>query len=100
MTKKDVVDLELIESVADDCFKCNICVKECAFLQDSGTPGELCDMFLSGHDQDRELFYRCNLCGLCSSVCPKKIDSSAAFLEIRRLLFDRRKTILPAHRVM
>lgn len=65
-------------SFIDDCTGCNLCVKECSFLQRTGNPKELaagskqCDPF------------ECTLCGLCAAVCPVGVDPSRYFLEQRR----------------
>lgn len=86
-----------VTHIAKECYSCNICVKECGFLQENGTPGEICDRFLQGHQPDKTLPYQCNLCGLCQAVCPKKLDSAEAFLQMRRAIHKSSGEILPAH---
>lgn len=63
---------------AGSCTGCNICVKECAFLQRTGNPKEL----VSG-TADCDPF-ECTLCGLCTAVCPVGIDPAAYFLALRQ----------------
>lgn len=77
-----------LNEIAKKCVSCSLCVKECAYLQKHGTPGTICNGFLSGIRQSDSfsLVFACNLCGLCQVVCPQNLDCSAAFLEIRRTL--------------
>lgn len=75
-----------IHTIAENCTSCRICVSECRFLQEHGTPGELSRTFLKVTQGDFNEIFQCNLCGLCQSVCPKNLDCTRAFLEIRRAL--------------
>lgn len=76
----DVVSIRKNVSAShiDKCTGCNLCVKECSFLQRTGNPAQLatgarqCDPF------------ECTLCGLCAAVCPVGVDPSKYFLEKRR----------------
>lgn len=70
---------------------CNICVKECAFLQKYGTPGAICKRFLSGENSVDSPVFECNLCCLCCEVCPKDLKVSEAFLEIRTIIQSQSK---------
>lgn len=89
--------MDAVRHISEECYSCNICVKECGFLQENGTPGEICDRFLQGHVPDNSLPYQCNLCGHCQAVCPKKLDSSSAFLQMRRSIHKSSGEILPVH---
>jgi uncharacterized membrane protein YdjX (TVP38/TMEM64 family)/Fe-S oxidoreductase len=62
----------------DKCVGCNLCVKECSFLQRTGNP---IDLHTGAADCDP---FECTLCGLCSAVCPIDVDPAAYFLERRR----------------
>lgn len=75
-----------VNEIAKRCVSCNLCVQECAFLQKYGTPGTLCNAFLSETRKGDSPVFACNLCGLCQAVCPGNLDCPAAFLEIRRTL--------------
>ncbi|HIP39966.1 MAG TPA: (Fe-S)-binding protein [Desulfocapsa sulfexigens] len=77
----------LFERIALDCFNCGICVKECAFLQEYGTPQKIAVDWLAGRGRkNRQVPFECSLCGLCRAVCPKDLDPSAMFLDMRREL--------------
>jgi uncharacterized membrane protein YdjX (TVP38/TMEM64 family)/Fe-S oxidoreductase len=75
----------------EKCTGCNLCVKECSFLQRSGNPKDLangsrgCDPF------------ECTLCGLCGAVCPAGVDPSRFFLAQRRKLRRQRRADDPRH---
>lgn len=93
--------MNAIEHVAKECFLCSLCVKQCAFLQNHGTPGTVFDKYLQGHVPDRSLPFQCNLCGLCSSVCPKELEISNAFLQMRKeIVADDDKKLQPGHSVL
>lgn len=95
---------KLFEQIASGCCDCGICVKECAFLQEYGTPQEMAVNWLAGSGMatraTRQISFECSLCGLCHAVCPKNLDPSAMFLAMRRELvakgfgdFKEHKTI-------
>lgn len=71
-----------VTAVITGCVNCNICVKECAFLQKHGTPGAICRQHSAALPSPAFVF-ECNLCGLCGAVCPKGLEVTGAFLEIR-----------------
>ena len=76
-----------INLIADDCVNCEICVKECAFLQEYGSPQKLGEKWLDNSlVAERAFCFECSLCGLCHGVCPKNLDPSAMFLAMRREL--------------
>ncbi len=81
----DVMDK--VTTVTEGCVHCNVCVKECAFLQKYGTPGKVCRQFTAAPPSSS--VFECNLCGLCGSVCPKDLDVAGAFLEIRHAIQQR-----------
>lgn len=64
--------------IIEKCTGCNLCVKECSFLQRTGNPAELA----TGSREYNP--FECALCGLCIIVCPAKVDSPLFFLERRR----------------
>jgi Fe-S oxidoreductase len=75
--------MRTVTDVIDGCVNCHICVRECGFLTLHGTPGEICDRHRSRDLQNSPVF-ACNLCGLCNTVCPKTLDITSAFLDLRR----------------
>lgn len=85
-----------IEDILDRCVECSICVQECSFLSTYGSPREICTAFQQG-TLDETVPLMCNICGLCHAVCPKKLDPSAAILQIREKLYAETKQIHPAH---
>ena len=87
------------QQIADNCINCNLCVKECKFLDTYSTPGEICKKYLS-NDLDANIFFKCNLCGLCDAVCPKKLHIPKTFLDIRKQISATTKTILPEHKTI
>lgn len=90
-----------IERIAQDCVNCEICVRECAFLQEYGSPQKLAINWQDGKGrEDKQFPFECSLCGLCHGVCPVGLDPSAMFLAMRRELvtkgvgnFSQHKTI-------
>lgn len=92
-----------IEYIAEECVNCGICVKECAFLQEYGSPQKLASQWLTtaGNPSLMDSYpFHCSLCGLCHGVCPKELDPSAMFLAMRRELVDRGKGRLKQHRTI
>ncbi len=66
------------------CTDCGACVKPCAFLQRYGTPGAIArDKALHDHSGDN-IAFECSLCGLCTAICPEKLDCVDLFLNMRR----------------
>ena len=90
-----------IQDILINCIDCNICVKECGFLQENGTPREIGDTWCEDRGAGSKLCFECNLCGLCTAVCPKRLDPQAMFLTMRRVAvelglgeFEQHNTIL------
>ncbi len=73
-----------IDLVASSCDECLTCVRQCAFLTSRGTPRALALLHTTEAVRLRGMAFECNLCGLCSAVCPNKADPMAMFLELRR----------------
>ena len=77
--------MELQKQISDQCTECGACLKSCAFLTHHGTPKSIashCDFSLA---ENQAIAYECSLCGLCTAVCPEKLDPALLFLEVRRL---------------
>lgn len=75
---------QVIKHVLDNCIQCNICVKECAFLQKNGDPLQLATHFQK--NPVAETAFSCSLCGLCTAVCPKDVNPDELFLRSRQHL--------------
>ena len=91
-----------IHTIADDCVNCGICVKECAFLQEYGSPQKLASQWLEADEKSEMSLYpfSCSLCGLCHGVCPKDLDPSAMFLAMRRQLVTAGRGPLKEHKTI
>lgn len=72
------------ELVAATCTSCGICRESCSFLQTFGTPVQLAASAENPGENDPADVFECSLCGLCSAVCPERVDPRAMFLELRR----------------
>lgn len=62
----------------EKCTGCNLCVRECSFLQKVGNPAEVA---AAGEHACNP--FECTLCGLCAAVCPVGVDPSRYFLQQR-----------------
>lgn len=93
-----------IRTIEKDCINCGICVKECAFLQEYGSPQTLASMWLNPvkhAPQSDDIYpFECSLCGLCHGVCPKDLDPSDMFLAMRRELVVNGRGFLKEHRTI
>ena len=89
MTDLKSMETAVINETAKKCVSCNRCVNECAFLQEHGSPGAICQTFLEDPRKHVSPVFACNLCGLCQAVCPVNLDCPAAFREIRRIIQQR-----------
>jgi len=75
--------ISLAGQISEDCIKCGLCQKDCAFLKKYGLPKDICDNLQFNND-NLNFSFECSLCGLCSVVCPKNLDTGALMLEMRR----------------
>jgi Fe-S oxidoreductase len=71
------------------CTVCGECVRECAFLKNYGTPKTIADSLDAAVPASMARSFECSLCGLCSQVCPERLDLDSLFLEMRREAVDR-----------
>ncbi len=79
--------IDQAQRLAMACTNCGLCAKECGFLQQYGTPGEIAQRLCNGEAAAR-LAYECGMCGLCTEVCPVGLDSRAFFEGMRRQAVD------------
>jgi uncharacterized membrane protein YdjX (TVP38/TMEM64 family)/Fe-S oxidoreductase len=79
----------LIAATISGCTGCGKCLKECAFLGKYGTPGYIADTFDGADSKTVSRSFECSLCGLCTILCPERLDLDGLFLEMRREAVDR-----------
>ncbi len=91
---------KLLEEVRKGCSACDTCLGDCAFLRKYGNPGRIADAYNPAGRESRSLPFECNLCGLCSTVCPEGLDLKTMFLEMRRETVDRGDGRFPEHTVI
>ncbi len=86
-----VSDLVWKPDCSEGCNRCNckICKNECSFLKRYGNPGQIALLCQEDPDKWLPIAFECSLCGLCSSVCPRKSDPAAMFLDFRRQLVQK-----------
>ena len=75
---------QYLREVSEGCTECGACVQSCAFLSRYGTPKAMVAAFDFTTSDHQKLAYECSLCGLCSAVCPERLDPVRIFLESRR----------------
>jgi len=88
---------ELLHSVEAGCNECGICASECAFLRRYGTPKTIADSFDASHKASLSRPFECSLCGLCTAVCPERLDLENLFLEMRREAVEQGYGHFPEH---
>jgi uncharacterized membrane protein YdjX (TVP38/TMEM64 family)/Fe-S oxidoreductase len=88
----------LIAATVSGCTGCGKCVKECAFLRQYGTPGYIADTFDGTDAKTASRPFECSLCGLCTILCPERLDLDGLFLEMRREAVDRGFGDFPKHK--
>jgi len=84
--------------MARECVACGLCLKGCRFLQANGTPRDIALRFHPDDPAALSMAFACHLCGLCGSVCPKKLAPQRFFLELRREAVSRWQGDFPQHR--
>lgn len=72
------------EQLNTGCTDCGACVKPCAFLQKYGTPGAIARNEKHHDHSQSSIAFECNLCGLCTAICPENLDCVELFLSMRR----------------
>ncbi len=88
---------ELTAQLADSCTECRACVRQCAFLEECGTPKEAAAAVLAGREP-RVSPFACSVCGLCAGVCPEKLDPGSFFLALRARMVAEGRGIFAEHR--
>ena len=85
-------------AIGSGCTDCGACLGECAFLRKYGTPGAIAAGVSPTDPAYLSRAFDCNLCGLCSAVCPEKLDLDGLFLEMRRQAVESGFGEFKAHR--
>ncbi len=89
---------EQIAATKSGCTECGECLRECAFLRKYGTPRALCAEFDVADPKSLSRPFECSLCGLCTTVCPERLDLDGLFLEMRREAVERGFGDYPEHK--
>lgn len=89
---------ELAQAALSRCTDCGACVQECAYLRKYGTPKTITAGFDASDPKSLSRPFECDLCGLCSTVCPERLDLDGLFLEMRREAVDRGFGEYPEHK--
>ena len=88
---------KLLHAVGAGCNDCGSCVTDCAFLHRYGTPKTIADSFAASSRDSLSRPFECSLCGLCTAVCPERLDLENLFLEMRREAVERGFGHFPEH---
>lgn len=72
------------DEVHQKCTRCNLCVKQCAFLQKYGNPGNIAAAIGLDAKSFSKMPFECSLCSLCEIKCPAKLSPAEMFMEMRR----------------
>ncbi len=90
----------LLEKILKSCTDCGACQKSCRFLADYGTPKQMAQRFDFSSPKDQGLAYECSLCGLCTAICPEKLDIPGLFLDIRQCCVENQIFDKAAYKVI
>ncbi|MBZ9686612.1 (Fe-S)-binding protein [Clostridium estertheticum] len=89
--------LERVNTMLDECIGCKKCMKNCIMLDNyCSSPKEIFGEIVRSGEVDIEIPYSCNLCNLCTEVCPSNINQKELYLELRKYAFtSHKKAIIP-----
>ncbi len=89
--------LDKVETMSSQCIGCKRCMKNCIMLENYClSPKELFGKIIKTGEVDVELPYSCNLCNLCTALCPRDINQKELYLELRKYVFKvHKKAIMP-----
>nr|WP_321466440.1 (Fe-S)-binding protein [uncultured Desulfobulbus sp.] len=73
-----------LKAISEQCSECGACTRHCAFLKQYGSPKALSCEIAPNECEQLQLAFDCSLCGLCTAVCPQKLDPCGLFLDMRR----------------
>ena len=89
---------DLAGTTGAECGDCGACVLECAFLRKYGSPKTIAENLFTEDRRNLSRAFECDLCGLCSALCPKGLDLDGLFLEMRREAVNRGFGAFAEHR--
>lgn len=97
--KCEINNLNTIDSVKqlmEACIDCKLCVKECELFKEfSGSPKTLMTDIHNNKSVDTLIPYSCNMCGICSRVCPKDLKLNDVFMKMRKDIAIKNNGISP-----
>lgn len=73
-----------MEEIHEQCTECGACMRHCAFLQQHGSPLAIVRRTAPDAADQMGSAFGCSLCGLCTAVCPQRLDPCGLFLDMRR----------------
>ncbi|MDD2462736.1 MAG: (Fe-S)-binding protein [Desulfobulbus sp.] len=73
-----------MDAIGKRCTDCGACMRHCAFLQHHGSPLAIVRRLTPDETDQLQMAFGCSLCGLCTAVCPQKLDPCSLFLDMRR----------------
>ncbi len=92
------ISLAYASKIMDDCFECHKCVRNCSYLEKyCDSPKDLAEQFQHPVQDQLDIPYLCNVCGLCKTICPKDLDIGALCMEARQQLVRLGMGPLPQH---
>ncbi len=97
-TEPDRLLRQELDAVSETCIRCNLCEKECAFLQKYGNPKDIADQYDPALKENRDMPFECSLCRLCTAVCPAGVDPAELFLRMRQEAVRRGGGDFPEHK--
>lgn len=90
---KDI--LERVDTMSRECIDCKKCMKNCIMLEDYCTsPKDFFGEIKRTGELDIKIPYSCNLCNLCTEVCPVNINIKDLFLKVREYAFMTQKKVV------
>jgi len=89
--------LDKVDTMLSQCIDCKKCMINCIMLDNyCSSPKEFFGEIIRDRAVDIEIPYSCNLCNLCTEVCPSNINQKELYLELRRYAFiTNKKAIMP-----
>jgi Fe-S oxidoreductase/FixJ family two-component response regulator len=75
---------EQMNHIVGHCVACDLCVRECSFLQKYGNPKQIAESYDPLIPAHQLMPFECHLCSLCTAVCPVSLDPAGMLLEMRK----------------
>jgi Fe-S oxidoreductase len=73
-----------VQQVAEKCLHCLKCLKDCRFLSQHGSPGQLARQYNKNPEKLLKISFSCSLCNLCTQHCPLDLEPARMFLDLRK----------------